>query len=162
MFPIKAGNSIDVQKLVEVLKTVDEGQMITYADLTAAIGGRDVSKKYRYLLDQARRFIQREHEIVFAAEKNIGLIRLDDVGKSSIGKQTIVHIRRSAKRGCEKMSCVKDFDAMPEEAKAEHNFGMSVLGAIAASTKKKPLLAIEAKTRTATMPTADVLRELAG
>lgn len=161
MFPIKSGNSIDVRKLADLLMATQEGETITYETLSEAIG-RNVKTKYRYLLDQARHLLQKEHQIVFDASRNNGMTRLGDEGKAAIGKNAIMRIRRTAKRGCEKMACVQDFESMSADAKAEHNFSMSVLGAIAASTNRKPLAQIEAKTKTSTMPTAEVLRELAG
>lgn len=160
MFPVKAGNSIDVNKLAERLEQAAEGELVEYDELSKVIGRSILTR--RWLLEQARKLLQREKQIIFDASRTRGLVRLGDEGKAAIGKNAIKHIRRTAKRGCEKMACVNNFDAMSDSAKAEHNFSMSILGAIAASTNRKPLAQIEAKTKTATMPTAEVLRELAG
>lgn len=123
--------NIDTKILHDFLKTAKVGQLITYDELSALIG-RDVREAARGCMTSAIRRALRDN-LVFEAVRNEGYRLLPDEKIAGVGMNAVKRIRRTASRAARKLSCVRDFDAMSNEAKVAHNTGLSVLGAIAHS-----------------------------
>lgn len=152
----------DTRLLIAYLtqRFVKEGQgFVSYAELTAALGGRDVQKEARGLLMTARRTVNREHGVLLEAVSNEGLSRQRDVaayldkGKRRIG--------RAARRQSAAAICALDSNGIDNEARTKACLELSLLGAIAMLTQPKARKQIEGKIEASApkeLPTAETLR----
>lgn len=154
--------SIDARLLTDRLLKTPIGQVATYADLSETISRDVTSATGRGALRTARRVAQREKGAVFDCVRNVGLKRLDDVGIVEGSTMTTARIRRTARRGMERLAAVQNFDGMPNAAKIQHNATMSVLGAIRSLAGPMSIKKIEDKVAAAPLPTADTLKIFAG
>lgn len=134
--------NIDTKTILERLRKAEPGELVTYAELSEIIG-RDVRATARGCLTSAMRGALREG-LVFSSVKNEGVRLLPDDGIAGVGLAAVKHIGRAARRAGKKLACVRDFDAMPNAAKVQHNMGMSVLGAIVHSTSAPSMKRVEA------------------
>lgn len=87
------------RQLMEVLRGVKVGQVISYSRLSAE-AGEDVQRKARHLLDSARAALRREG-ILFDAVTNVGLKRLDDVGAVAVAEGQSRRSERADRRASE-------------------------------------------------------------
>lgn len=120
--------SIDARMLYERITKLRIGEQISYSELSEIIG-RDIQSSYS-ILTTARNKAEREDQMVFAPVRNIGIKRLNDIGIISAGSGYIGKIRRMARRGSRKITCVKDFSSLPKDEQLKHNVSLSVLGAM--------------------------------
>lgn len=134
--------SIDTQTLERELAAVVVGDTIAYDDLTAVIG-RNVQNGAAHLLQTARRRLQRERQIVFEPVHGEGLKRLDDIGIASSGESARVRMHNLARRTRQKLGCVQDFDALPNDVKIKHNVAMSIFGALSEVTRSASIKKLE-------------------
>jgi len=121
--------SIDAKMLYDRLVKMEIGEEVSYGDLSRIIG-RNVQSIAYSLLKTAREKAEREEQMVFAPVRNIGIKRLNDIGIISAGSGYIGKIRRLARRGSRKITCVKDFSSLPKDEQLKHNVSLSVLGAM--------------------------------
>jgi hypothetical protein len=128
--------SPDTLTLERLLMTMEVGETIRYETLSASIH-RDVTREGRHHLVSAQRRVLRDHRMAFDCVWNIGLRRLDDVGKVEKGSRTVGKIRRAAKRGLRVVLSVQDFDAMPAAMRLKHNMVASLFGLTRAITGKR-------------------------
>lgn len=125
--------SFETQAAIACLITVEVGKTTTYAQLTDAMGvdaqvaGRGASKS-------ARRYLEREHRMVFAAVPGVGLKRLSDTEIVGSGAEGLARSRRAARRAQRRLTCV-DFDALEQGAKVRQQAYLSLFNAIAALGK---------------------------
>jgi hypothetical protein len=131
--------STDAKTLANMLKNVEVGMVITYEEMTKAIG-RDVRGPARPVLVTARSIVQRENRMIFDCVRSEGLKRLNDGEIVDLSDQAMDRIRRTAKRTGKKLLCV-NYDQMPREKQTKHNASLSMFGAISelsknASTKR--------------------------
>lgn len=120
---------IDTQTIERLLIAAEIGAIVTYTTLSAAIG-RDVQRDARHITLTARRRLLRSDHMVFEPVIDVGLKRLDDIGIVGLGPSIVGRLRRMSKRGAEKLTAVRDFDALPNAAKVDHNVRLAQLGAI--------------------------------
>ena len=123
------------------IKEMKVGETVSYEELSGIIGLN--VQDNRHYLDTARKKALVEEGIVTEAVWGKGIKRLDDESIARIGDSVVRHIRSSARKGRLKLSCVKDFGALTNEAKIKHNMGMSLLGAMMVFTKGKMVERIE-------------------
>jgi len=121
--------SVDTQILEKLLLAAAVGSVIEYGVLSAAIG-RNVQTEARHIMESARRRVLKSERMVFEPVINIGLKRLDDVGIVSLGPSYVGRIHNLSRRGAQKLTAVKAFDALPNELKVEHNVRLAQLGAV--------------------------------
>lgn len=117
---------IDTQILESALSELNVGDMITYDALSALIK-RDVQREARHVLISARRR-QLRNGSLFEPVVNVGIKRLDDIAVVGTGRDTISRIYNLSRRGRRKLSCVRDFDALPNDKKIEHHVRLAQLG----------------------------------
>lgn len=82
----------------------DEEDFVSYAELSAAIGGRDVQGKARGLLGGARKDLMREHHILTTAVRGEGIRR--SVDPAGCVDARVRHIHRTASRGVREATSV--------------------------------------------------------
>jgi len=133
--------SVDTKVLEQVLAEANVGQMVTYEELSKAIG-RDVRQFALPSLRSARHGLLKSKNMVFGVEAGVGYRRLDD---SQIVDSTVsdrAKMKRAANRSIKKLSVV-NFDALPPEKKRQHTVASAQMGAIAMFSGKSATKKIE-------------------
>jgi alkylated DNA nucleotide flippase Atl1 len=130
--------NIETTLLIERIKKMAQGDLITYGELAELIG-QDAQREARHILLSARRICQREYQVVTDAKRNIGIRRLTDVELTSSGLKIFSGLRRAAKRGIDRVTAVADFDTLPDEEKVRHNSIVSVLAVVRHMSRPKSL-----------------------
>jgi len=150
--------SADARFLYQHLKTIRVGSVVSYADLSAVIG-RDVAGDST-ALQRAIRICLREDNIVFANIRGEGYKRLNDAEIVDTGADTIARIRRTSKRGVQKMLAVQKFDDLPNDKKLQHSARVSVLASLVDATTSKQMKKVEGAIGEAAkqLPVAETLR----
>lgn len=138
--------SADTKILENVLAEAKVGQTFTYSELSAAIG-RDVREHALASLRTARRGVLKSKGFVFAVERDIGLVRLDDVGILKSMEFDRRRLQRGAKRSLRKLTVV-DFENLAEEDKRKHIVASAQMGAIAMFSHKTASRKIESHVTT--------------
>lgn len=143
-----------------VERVVKEGKdFVSYGELTAAIGGRDVQKEARGLLGTARKILNSEQGVLLEALANEGLVRQRDVGQY-LGKVK-KHIGRCASRSTAQALSALAADGLDNEGRKKACLELSLLGTIRMMTQPKALKQIEglvSPDAPKELPTADTLR----
>ena len=140
---MKFEKSNDTKIIESVLVEAEVGDLITYEDLTRAIG-RDVRQFAQPSLRSARRGLLNTQGIVFGVETNVGLRRLND---DQIVDSTLydrIRMKRAATRSIRKLSVVK-FDELSDEKKRQHIVASAQIGAIEMFATRNATKKIEKK-----------------
>ena len=135
--------SVDAKLIRSVLAESKVGDVVTYEQLSKAIG-RDVREHARSALGTARRGLLRDERIVFGVEQNVGLVRLNDEEIVSSAESDRRRIQRTAKRSLQRLSVV-DFDKLSEEKKRAHIVASAQIGVVAMFAKSSSSKRIESK-----------------
>jgi len=138
--------SMDTRLLVQKMEKTEMGEVVEYNDLSNHIG-RNVQDKARYVLESARRILVREHRMVFAAVRNVGLRRMDDSQLAAIGVDARKRINRASKRAISKITCVRNFEELSNSDKVQHNTSLSLLGMVTFCTTHHAARRLENKVR---------------
>lgn len=133
----------DTKVLASVLREAAVGDVVLYTKLSSSIG-RDVQGDARASLQTARSIVQREDNMVFEADRNVGLRRLNDHEIVALWDKQRDHIRRVSKKTAKKVSCV-DYDALPREMQVRHNASLSMAAAITMMVSEKSTKRLEQK-----------------
>lgn len=121
--------SLDTQTLETLLSSTAIGDVVTYAQMSAAIG-RDVQTVGRGHLRTARVRLHRAQQMVFAAVPNVGVKRMDDIGKIEIATGHTRRGRTQYKMAVRTVAAVDNFDALPNDQKIKHSMVAAQAGAI--------------------------------
>lgn len=134
--------SIDTKALIELLSAISIGTTVTYEQMQDKIG-RNPQNGGRGSVQSARKALERDG-VVFAAVKNVGLLRLDDVGVVRTAESDVSSIRRKANRGFKRVTLgVQNYTAMKPEDRMKFNATASILGMLSTSLKPQRLRRIE-------------------
>lgn len=87
----------DADVLAHALLKIAVGESITYDEMAKVIGCTDRAV-LQTRISTARRVLQREHNVVFATQRGVGLIRCDPTGVVAVCEDNVVRIRRAARR----------------------------------------------------------------
>ena len=136
--------SLDSQALYDRLKKAAIGEFIPYAALSGLID-RDVTGKARGCLTTAMRAVLSRDRMVFSCIRSEGVKRLADAEIVGIGPVVVKKLRKAAKRGIRKLSCVQNFDSLTPEQKTKHNSHVSVLGALHQACQETSIKKVEQK-----------------
>lgn len=93
--------SADTKAIITRLREMAIGELVTYDELSGIIG-RDIQRN-RYILDSARRNVEREDGAVFGIERGVGIRRMTADEAPNIGIQSRKSIRRKADRGAKRI-----------------------------------------------------------
>lgn len=121
--------SIDTRMLYEALKKVEIGETIRFAVLGETIG-RKVSGGTPNLQSALHRLLGEGK--AFANVRGVGYQRMTDVDVVNSAEREREGLRQKAKRAGKRLTCVHDFERLPNELKIKHNAALSAFGAIAA------------------------------
>lgn len=127
--------SADARLLYQRLIRVPVDGTVTYADLLAEIS-RPVSGAFGALHTAVRR-VRRDHDMVFAAVRGVGLHRLTDLEIVGAAAADGRSLRRRARVAAEKLTKVQDYAALPPRAQIEHTARLSIFAAIAEMSTDK-------------------------
>jgi hypothetical protein len=133
--------SADARLLRQELEKVEIGKHVTYDVLGKAIG-KDVSGSTG-ALQTARRSLFREKQYVFSPISGVGLHRMNDEEIVANSDRDINHIRRTARRGAQRIAAVQSYEGMTPAKQLQHTTRLSVMTAIASITTTKSIEKIE-------------------
>lgn len=120
--------SIDTRVLYDRLKQAVVGEVVTFEQMSDLLG-RKVEGACPNLQSALRRL---EGEgIAFANIRAKGYQRMNDVEIVGTAEHAREGLRRAAKKAIKRLTCVQNFDALPNEQKIKHNAALSGFGAIA-------------------------------
>lgn len=150
--------SIDSRVLYDRLISVQEQGFVSYKELSEIVG-RNVQKEAYGNLSTAKKMAMREDRMIFGSIMNEGLKRLNDVETINTGEGVLGKIRRASKKGIRTVSCIADYNSLPNESKIKHNATLSALGVLNAITRPNKMKQLEAKVEIAqkTLPVAKTL-----
>lgn len=146
--------------LIEALQAASIGTVLTYGQLSKAIG-EDVQNGARHYLYSAIKALQTEG-VAFGTVRRMGVKRLTAEEIPAIGDAALLHIRRSSRRARKRMGVVAGMNDVPNETRIKVNATASLLGVIEHfSTGKSAKKAEEAATH-GTVPPMKLLEALKG
>lgn len=148
---------VDAQLLVERMRKVKPGEIITYGEITQVIK-RDPQKD-RGAIVTARRAIQRTDQIVFECVTNVGYKRISGLEIVESAASATQAIGRTAKRAARKLACA-EYEQMDISGKIRFNATASMLGALNQFAKPSSMKLLEKRVEEAAgkLPTAETLR----
>jgi hypothetical protein len=150
--------SSDTKIIEQVLSEIAVGQLVTYDQLSKAIG-RDVRNHALTSLGSARRGLLSSKKMVFGVEHNVGLRRLDDCQIVDASESDRAKMKRAANRAISKLGVV-DFNSLPPEKKKQHTVASAQMGVIAMFSGKSATKKIESRVNesNATLPIGETLK----
>ena len=154
--------STDARILYDVLvsRMVKGGEdFVSYADLTKAIGGRNVQNGARGLLCTARKNIERDYNLLLESVRSEGVKKVEVL--SGVVEGTVRHIGRMSRRTVSRVvNAAADRD-MSNDERVEVGVQLSLLGAIQQFTRPKARKLLEGKVKaneSKELSTADTIR----
>lgn len=132
--------SVDTKMVYDRLLGI--GETIGYDQLSELVG-RDIRDGAYGSLMSARRRALNHDGVLFDAVTNVGLKRMSDPEIVSAGQRDIDKIRRAARRGYTKLTCVQNFDSLPEDERVKHNTFQTVFSALNTVTKAPAIARVE-------------------
>lgn len=152
MFSMK----LETKTLVSLMLAKLDYELLTYKDLSAAIG-MDVRRGPGYAyLSSAMRHILSDKQIVFEVVRGQGVRRAKPDEIVDNGGAAIRRMNRHARRSVRKISALsqEEYESLPNDKRIKHNVRISILGAVAACSTEKAELRVEAATKSAPLPPA--------
>jgi hypothetical protein len=122
----------ETKLIVELLEQSKMGEQIAYAIISDLIG-EDIHKR-RYLLETAKRVVQREGGIVFDTIRGVGIVRVTEGGKGKVVDKGFTKIRRATRRTIKVLDTV-DTGALQRDELNQHMQQRSVAGLLETHTK---------------------------
>lgn len=133
--------SLDSQMLYERIRGANEGEVISYEDLSKVVG-RDVRKK-RGALITAQRLALSEHAIVFGTIVKEGIKRLSAREIVESSPAVTKKIARAARRQIRKLTSIRE--TLSGDALVRHNTHVSLMGTLAHICSAPSVKALEGK-----------------
>lgn len=146
------------EALVELLRGVDEGEMILYPDISATAGGDVQGPSYRYLAS-ARRIVAKEG-LVFLTVRNEGLRRATPSGALEESERRRGHIRRAARREGDRLARI-EYERLTAVEQRKHTALGAAYALVAAAATKRALNKLEGRAEAGELNTGDAAREAA-
>jgi len=136
--------SVDTRFLYQRLCKIQEGEEVSYAELSALIQ-RDVRTVAKGLLDSARGIAQRLDRIVFVAIAGKGLKRLSNEEIPIVSNTSrIKKINSQTRRWHQDLNCA-DYDRLGKAQQSEYNLGLSMVSALAGMSSEKAIQTVHRK-----------------
>lgn len=129
--------SDEIRKLYERIRKASVGDLITYDELRTLTNFSVQSEKGRKKLDAARRRALKVDHLLFSAVPNLGIQCCNDVEVVSSGGKMIRIVRSMSRTGIRRLTALRNYAALSNEKKVEHNVVAAQLGMLeyAAGTK---------------------------
>lgn len=141
--------STETMLLVERIRALGVGDVLSYADMSKAIG-RNVQTESRHNLVSACRILNREEGYLVVAVRNVGVKRLPPSEFHTIAQASIKSIGRKARRTGRRIRFASEDAEMDHDTQVRTIASLSALNAIASCTKTKKLKALECEIRDTT------------
>ncbi len=125
--------AIETQAAIDVMRLIERGDIATYLALEKQMGCSP-QKGGRSNVNSARRYLQREHGMVFVAVPNVGYKRLTDTEIVKSSPEALTKSRRASRRAAHRLTCV-EYDVLSKGDKVSHQVHLSLFGAIQAISK---------------------------
>ena len=122
----------ETKLIVELLEQSVMGEQIAYTMISELIG-EDIHKR-RYLLETAKRVVQRESSIVFDTIRGVGIVRVTEGGKGNVVDKGFTKIRRATRRTIRVLDTV-DTAVLQRDELSRHMQQRSVAGLLETHTK---------------------------
>lgn len=135
------GLAHDTKMIIERLRKVSPGEEVAYEEINKLVG-RNVQNGARSNLLSARRYVERESQIVFGVVFGKGLKRLLNHEIPYVADQALARVGRLARRTGRSIDCV-DFDALTEKDRVAHNARKGVLAVLAHGVRTTTMQRIE-------------------
>lgn len=126
--------SPDVDTCAEFLRQHQGKELITYAAIATATG-RDIAGDDRYILQSARRRLEREG-IIFVVETGKGIRRAKDAEIATLSTDAPISRTRKIAKTAKKRQRAVNVQNLSNEQRAAFYVGRAVLGAIEQATRK--------------------------
>ena len=136
--------SIEAKLLIDLLRETEQGQFVSYAALSEVIG-RNVQKEGNGALQTARRRLLKDHQVLIGTVRDEGVKNMTDTERVEHGQYDLDHVRRHTRRSYERITSVKDFDGLPNDAKIQHNARAAMFGTMAYLAHGNRVKKLEAK-----------------
>jgi hypothetical protein len=104
---------VDARQLAERLRSMQPGDEVTYAELSALIGV-DVQVQ-RGLLQTARKLVRQAYGLVFDVRTNVGLVCLSSPGMVGFVDNRLERLHRASGRVQDVLACVNPAELTPVE-----------------------------------------------
>ena len=125
--------AIETQAAIEVMRPIGRGEIATYGALEKEMGCNPQAGG-RSNVNSARRYLQREHGMVFVAVPNVGYKRLTDTEILTSSPEALTKSGRASRRATQRLTCV-EYDDLSKDDKVSHQVHLSLFGAIQAISK---------------------------
>lgn len=142
--------SFDTKAIFERLMASSVGDTITYEELNEILG-RDVRNGARSVLASARRMAI-NNGVAFGTVEKVGVKRLNDVEIVNSCESEYASIRRRSGRAMKRLTCVRNYSALPAQSKIQHDKGASFLGLLRHLAAPAQLKKLEAKVTLGQLP----------
>lgn len=144
--------SADTKIIRSVFDECEIGQLVTYEELTAAIG-RDVREFARGSIATVRKALLKERRVVFECVQDQGYMRLNDSEIVASTERDRGRLYRASSRVIRKLGCVS-FDKLADSEKVSHTVACAQFGAMQMFAKKSSAKRLEAKAKEESKPIA--------
>jgi hypothetical protein len=125
--------SPDVRKLVEFLKDRDKASYLEMNRRT----GRIIDGRDRYVLYGALRYLQREHDIVFVAERGVGIVRASNGQIATLSTDGAVRKTARVIRRAKRLQPLVNTQQLTGDERDAFFIGRAVVQAIDATAGRK-------------------------
>jgi len=131
---------IETRLLYARLREVEPGALVTYDELSAAIG-KDVRAGSWHYLTTAREWLERDDKIVTECDPGTGVRRLANPDHTTAMQMHRKRAQGQLRRGLDKAACA-DYEALPAGGRRSFNPELAHLGVLHAMTGEKASKAI--------------------
>lgn len=137
--------SSDAKVLADLLRNAEVGQVVTYEEMSEAIG-REVTQD-RSAIYTARAIVQREDRMIFDCVMKVGVKRLADADIVNLGDRARARVRKIASSVTKAITCV-NYDSMSRESQVKHNTALSMFGVFSELSANKSFIKLQSHVST--------------
>jgi len=135
--------SAETHAIAAKIRELKPGDVLSYAQINGLFGaGFNVQGKNRHNLESAKTILLNEDSMVIACVHGIGVKRMTESDKVTIGGHAIQKTRRIAKRAVKKMATT-DSASLSQPERVALLTSQSVLGAVLCCTKPSLVKQVE-------------------
>jgi hypothetical protein len=159
MFQTRPELAADIDALADRLSALSIGETVEYAELSRILGRRVTDDGYA--LGKARKRVEKDLGCLLETVRGVGVKRLAPAESIKVGSQIMGHIRRTARKGIERMENISA-NNLDQQESAKLIAYRSQLGAIAFTADKKHTDAIAKAEPTRVLPIGKVIEAIGG
>ena len=138
--------AIETQEAIELMRPIERDASVTYGEPAEKMGCNP-QQGGRSNVNSARRYLQREHGMVFVAVPKVGYKRLTDTDIVKSSPEALTKSRRASRRAAHRLTCV-EYDDLSKIDQISHQVHLSLFGAIQAISKADAAKKLTAQVQT--------------